>query len=212
MDPSPIFEELKNKIVGQDDAIDIIRVSLDLVNRERIVQMAFVGTIGVGKTLTKNIILSYFKWQQNVHNYIFGVDFKTEKEEDEDDFNVVAPKLSDCGFNLIVIDDIDVSKAERIAKLERRLHRLAKQKLFKIVFIVIFKDVDSPTSVIQETLKDFVLVEFQPFNESTFEKCIGVHEKLHNVKLRPKDIDELRFIDFASTGCKTLAKKINLIA
>lgn len=91
------------------------------------------------------------------------------------------------------------------------MHRLAKQKLFKIVLVVIFSDSADSSDLLNE-LKNFVLVEFNPFTEETFHECIRVHEKIHNVKLKPKDIEELRHINFTSTGCKTLAKKLNLIA
>lgn len=170
--------------------------------------MAFVGSVGIGKTLSAQIVMNTFKWQHNIQSFIFDIDFHTD---DETDFSVIVPNFSNCGFNLVVIDDVSFEAAERIGKLERRLHRLAKQKLFKIVFIVIFKE-NSEASVISEALKDFVLVEFQPLTERNFEKCIEVHEKMYNVKLKPKDIEELKFIDFVDTGCKTVSKKINLIS
>lgn len=216
LEASPSVKNLKEEVIGQDDAIKLISASLDLGNREWIIQMAFVGPIGTGKTLSANILVGNFKWQQNVQRLVFDINFGPlldANEANESDYNLVASKLSDCGFNLVVVDDVRLkdSAVQRIAALERRLHRLAKQKLFKIVLVVIFSD-SADSSDLQNELKNFVLVEFNAFTEETFHECIRVHEKIHNVKLKQKDIEELRHINFTNTGCKTLAKKLNLIA
>lgn len=215
LEASSSIKNLKEEVIGQDDAIKLISASLELANREWIIQMAFVGPIGTGKTLSANILVNNFKWQQNVQRLVFDINFGARldaNEAYESDYNLVASKLSDCGFSLVVIDDLrfEHSAVQRIAALERRLHRLAKQKLFKIVLVVIFSDSADSSDLLNE-LKNFVLVEFNPFTEETFHECIRVHEIIHNVKLKPKDIEELKHINFTSTGCKTLAKKLNLI-
>lgn len=209
LDASMIIDKLQDEVIGQDDALKLVTASLHLANREKIIQMAFTGPIGVGKSLTANLIIDNFKWNENVVSLIYDLSFKHPKnQEDEDDFTVVTSKLSDCGFNLVVIDDVntDESTVKRIAKLERHLHRLAKQNIFKIVLIVIFNG-----DLQQEVLTNFVLVEYLPFTKETFRQCIEAHEKRHNVKLSPKDFEELTFINFTALGCKTLAKKLNLV-
>lgn len=210
----PILEKLREQVIAQEDALKLIGASLELANRERIIQIAFTGSVGTGKTLTASIISENFKWQRNVVNLIYDLNFRkdlSDQEAEEDDFRVAASKLSDCGFNLIVIDNVDCNNAiiERMTRLERRLHRLAKQKLHKIVLIVIFKG--HLSSKAQEQLKNFVLIEFAAFTEKSFEQCIRAHEKQHNLKLSTKDIDELKLINFTHSGCKTLAKKLNLV-
>lgn len=215
LDPSLIIEKLKERVIAQDDAISLIKGSLSLVNREKIIQIALTGVIGVGKTLTANVIMENFKWQENVNSLIFDINFQAHlksEEAYESDYNEVSSRLSDCGFNLVCIDDVDPKESttvERIKELERRLHRVAKQNLYKIVLIVIFR---GSTEELAVKLDNFVLIEFGSFNEEMFQKCIEVHEKLHNVKLTSKDMEELKFINFTQSGCKTLAKKLNLIA
>lgn len=216
LDPSLIIHELKERVIGQDDAISLIGGSLDLANREKIIQIAFTGAIGVGKTLTANVIMENFKWQENVISMIFDINFQAQLKGDEafdSDFEEVSSRLSDCGFNLVVIDDVDPKEStvvQRITELERRLHRVAKQNLYKTILIVIFEE-SNQDQALEQKLNNFVLVEFRSFTEEMFQRCIEVHEKLHNVKLRPKDREELNFINFTHTGCKTLAKKLNLI-
>lgn len=212
LDSSPILKKLKEQVIAQEDALKLIGASLELANRERIIQIAFTGSVGTGKTLTANLISENFN--RNVLNLIYDLNFQkdlSDQEAEKKDFEVAASKLSDCGFNLISIDDVDTdnSTIKRMTQLERRLHRLAKQKLHKIVLIVIFKGALPQHA--QEQLKNFVLVEFSSFNEESFEKCIRAQEKHHNLKLSTKDIDELKLINFTHSGCKTLAKKMNLV-
>ena len=216
LDNSLIVERLKERVIGQMDAIRLIEASLALANREKIIQMAFTGAVGVGKTLTANIVMENFQWQENVISLIFDINFQLDLKDEEayaSDYELVVTKLSDCGYNLIVIDDLnseDPTMIRRITELERRLHRVAKQNIFKIVLIVIFKR-STEDVTLEQKLSNFVLVEFHPFTEEMFQRCIEVHEELHNVKLTSKDKDELKFINFTNSGCKTLAKKLDLI-
>lgn len=215
LDSLPILEKLREQVIAQEDALKLIGASLELANRERIIQIALIGPVGTGKTLTASIISENFKWQRNVVSLIYDLNFRkdlSDQEVEEDDFRVATSRFSDCGFNLIVIDNVDTDESaiERMTSLERSLHRLAKQKLHKIVLIVIFKRNLSPSAA-QERLNHFVIVEFAAFTEKSFEQCIRAHEKLHSLKLSTKDIDELKLINFTHSGCKTLAKKLNLV-
>lgn len=215
LDPTTIVEKLKERVIGQDDAVGLISASLDLANREKVIQIAFIGKTGVGKTLTANILMSNFKWQQNVISLIYDINFQAnlnEQEAYEADIAVVSSRLSDCGFNLVVIDDIKptLNSMKRINELETRLHRMAKQNLYKIVFVVIFSGALDEAA--HDQIRDFVHVDFNPFTKEMFQKCIEIHERFHNIKLEPKDIEELYFINYTISGCKTLAKKLNLIS
>lgn len=216
LEPTPIVENLRERVVGQDDAIKLIEGSLNLANREKNIQMGFVGGTGIGKTLTSNIIMSSWKWQQNVVSLIFDINFRAHLEGQEafdDDLKVVTSQLSDCGFNLVIIDDVEAktSTIERITRLDRGLNRIAKQNRFKVVLIVIFNST-GVSSTLQQQLEHFVLIEFNSFTKDLLDQCIEMHEKLYRVKLTPKEVEELKLVDFASSGCKTVAKKINLIS
>jgi hypothetical protein len=211
LEPSLIVERLKEQVVGQDDAIKLVEASLELANREKIIQIAFKGPTGVGKTLVANIIMEHFKWKPV--SLIFGLNFQAQlsgQEAFDDDLDVVTTQLKDCGFNLVVIDDVHVkpSTIERITNLERSLHRLAKQNFFKTVLIVVFNGEPEASAL----LDNFVSIDFNPFTKELLQKCIEVHEKLHNLTLQSHDVEELNLIDFANSGCKTVAKKMNLIS
>lgn len=213
LESSVIIEKLKEQVIGQDDAIKLIGASLNLANREKIIQLALFGDVGVGKTFTSNIIMEHWKWKP-VISLIFDINFQMHlagQEATDNDLKVVTTRLSDCGFNLVVIDDLKAEAVERMKKLERNLHRIAKQNMFKIVLIVIFNE-SSNSTTIQDQLENFVTIEYQSFTEELFQKCIEVHEKLRKIQLKPKEIDELREINFTNSGCKTVAKKLNLMS
>lgn len=204
--------KLKERVVGQDEALSLIEGSLDLANREKIIQMAFVGGTGVGKTLSAEILTDLWRW--NVFSSIFDINFSMDLSGEaayKSDLEIVMSQMKNCGFNLIVIDDVDstIETIERIAKLERNLHRIAKLKLFKIVLVVIFKG-EQDSSALQEQLKDFVIIDFHPLTEESFKKCVEIHQKLHNVTLKPRELEELMMINFNKTGCKTVAKKLKV--
>lgn len=206
MDPSVIVVELKRNLVNQNDAIKLIHTSLKLVNREKFISIAFSGSIGVGKTLSSNIIAENFKWQGNVNQLIYELNFDTSLKVNESlelDFDVASSEFSHCGFNLIIIDDVPVKQSaiERIIQLEKQLSRV---KAYKIVFIVIFKG-----EVSQNDLQHFVIVDFEPFTRESFNECIDRHLHLFNVKLSPAKILELQSVNFHTFGCKTVGKRIS---
>lgn len=212
LDPSQIIRSLEKNLVNQDEAIKIIQVSLNLANRERFISMVFSGSVGVGKTLSSNLIAKNFKWQENVNELIYEFNFVQNfnvNESLESDLSVATEKFKECGFNLVIIDDVPLGdeSIERISMLERKLNEIAKRNLHKIVLIVIFRG-----NVKQDQLKNFVIVDFQDFTQESFNSCIERHLKLFNVNLKPIEIDELKNLNFTSSGCKTVAKKINLMS
>lgn len=210
LEATVMVERLNEHIVGQHDAIKLIGASLDLANREKIIQIALFGSTGVGKTLTTNIIMQHWKWKPTI-SLIYDINFQTQlsgQEAFDSDLEVVTSRLQDCGFNLVVIDDLKASALDRIEKLERNLHRIAKQNLFKIVLIAIFNE----DSALQDRPLNFVTIEYQTFTAEFFLECIKAHEKLYKVELKPREIEELKAINFTNSGCKTIAKKLNLMS
>lgn len=212
LNPSMIIEELENNLVNQNDAIKLIEASLKLANRDDFVSMAFNGPIGVGKTLSSNLIAKNFKWQGNVNQLIYGINFDqilSVNESLEQEMEILMSRFSECGFNLVTIDDVELKNMsiERISQIEQKLHEMTKQKPYKIVFIVIFRG-----EVSQDQLQHFVLVDFQPFTKESFNDCIERHQRLYQVNLKPTEILDLQRLNFTIFGCKTVAKKINLIS
>ena len=94
IDSQLIYNQLKLEVAAQEDALELIRGSLELANKERIVRIAFNGGVGTGKSLAASIITRHFTWKRNV-----------QKLSWEDDIQISS--LSKCGFNLIIIDNMN---------------------------------------------------------------------------------------------------------
>jgi reverse gyrase len=69
--------------------------------------MAFRGGIGSGKSLNTEIIMKKFRLQKNVISTIFEFNFQINLNEQKAHLKEIEPRLSECGFNLLVIDDVD---------------------------------------------------------------------------------------------------------
>lgn len=208
-----ILTKLKDEVVNQDDALELIRGSLEFANREGIVRMAFNGDVGTGKSLTASIISQSFQWQGNIQRYSW--------REEQSNLN---PHLSKCGFNLIIIDDLDfnATSINYIKEIEQEFLNKSKNENYRIIFIVIFhgsheklkkisNEDEEDMNALQELLKNFVIVDFHSISTlDEFKKCIDVHQNLFNIKISSKDMDDLKKIDYKTTGCKLIEKRLNL--
>lgn len=209
-----LIEKLTERLVAQDDAVLLISGALRAAVRDKFVSVAIFGSIGVGKTLAANIMMDHFQWDSNVQNFIWEVDFRMDLDGPEayaSDFDEISTELSTCGFNLVVIDDVNTknSSIERIEKLERKVRQAAKDQGTKIIFIAIFQGPSNDELVTY--LSNFVTIDFQSFTKTAFEECIKLHQRQFNITLMLKDYEELMTIDYNKTGCKTIVKKLNSI-
>lgn len=208
IDSQFIYNQLKTEVAAQEDALELIRGSLELANKERIVRIAFNGGVGTGKSLAASIITRHFMWKRNV-----------QKLSWEDDMHISS--LSKCGFNLIIIDNMNFNSTtmEYAKNLEQELLFKSKGEGYRVILILIFKgsheelieDDKSETNGVQDILKNFVVVDFHPITRDGLEKCIEIHQILYNIKMTPQELMDLKEINFKTTGCKLISKRLNLV-
>jgi len=202
IDTNLIKERILEEVVGQDDAIELIRGSLNLANNDEYIQMIFHGTTGIGKTLSSEIIAKNFANPTNIQKYIWNV---------HDFFNLIDVaklRLSKCGFNLIIFDDLEINEdtLDFLRDFEQQIRDEAKRNNFRIVLLAIFKD--TLTDEIKEDLNNFVIIDFNSLTKDNFIKCIEIHLKLFNITMNAKEFEELKEIDYSSSGCKLISKKL----
>lgn len=206
---SQVINQLKMEVAAQDDALELIRGSLELANRERIVRMAFNGDVGTGKSLAADIITRYFPWKGNFVKLTW-----------EEGLKIDISSLSKCGFNLIIIDNMDFNSTtiEYAKSIEQELLYKSKSEAYRIILILIFKGsheelnkTDGDSNAMQEILKNFVIVDFQSITREGFERCLEIFQKLYNIQITPQEFNELIEIDYKSTGCKLISKRLNLV-
>jgi Torsin len=194
--------ELENNILGQEDAIKLINASLNLAQREKYIQIAFYGDVGVGKSYAAAIISRIFYWKNNVQRYSY---------EDTIDYAAkILSNLSKCGFNLVVIDDIQITQPSinNVEEIEDRVRNHSKQHGYKTILIFIFK---GPQTELY-ALKDFVVIDFEPMTYATFLECINLQAKINNIELQASDVEELTMLNYTASGCKQISKRLNLIS
>lgn len=199
-----INKRLLEEVVAQETAIELIRGSLSLANYDGYVQIILHGPTGTGKTLSSQVIIDNFP-SKNIQKYLWNFHDTSNLAE------VAQARLSKCGFNLIILDDLDNSKsATQFLKLfEEKLRGASGHNQFRLVILAIFKEQLLETET--KDLKKFVIVDYQPFNLENFIKCIKLHEQLYNVTIAQKDLEELKEIDFVSSGCKLISKRLKTI-
>lgn len=199
-----IFEDLKYKVVAQDDALELIKGSLNKANRDDYVNMAFNGLVGVGKSLSADIISNKFRWTKNIQKIAWDGNSSEIIEK-------ISSKLSKCGFNLVIIDNMDFNETsiEFVKEVGAMIQSKSKADNYRTVFLAIFNGMlENDTTSLQEMLKNFVIIDFNQFTLKNFMKCIEVHQKLYNIKLTEDQLDELKNLDFISTGCKLISKRL----
>jgi hypothetical protein len=197
-----INEKLLDEIVGQDDAIELIKGSLNLANNDEYIQIIFQGSTGIGKTLASEIIAKNYPNPSNVQKYIWKV------HEFFNLFEIAKSRLSKCGFNLIILDDLEIDEypIDFLKEFEQQLRDEARRDNFRIVLLAIFKD--TMTDKIKEDLNNFVIIDFNPLSKDDFIKCIEIHLKLFNITMNAQELEELKEIDYSASGCKLISKKL----
>ncbi|KAL7019768.1 hypothetical protein ACKWTF_011241 [Chironomus riparius] len=202
IDTNLVNIRLLDEIVGQDDAIELIKGSLNLANNDEYIQMIFHGVTGIGKTLASEIIARNFPNPTNVQKYIWKV------HEFFNLFEIARSRLSKCGFNLIILDDLEIDEyaIELLKDFEQQMRDEGKRSNFRIVLLAIFKD--TMTDKIKDDLKNFVIIDFNPLSKDDFIKCIEIHLKLFNITMNAQEFEELKEIDYSSSGCKLISKKL----
>lgn len=213
LDTAEIHQNLKSLIVEQDDAIELIRGGLEAANRDKFVACALNGAIGTGKSLAVEQITRNFLWKGNIQKFFWG---------DERNFQLttITQSLSKCGYNLIIIEKIDFNETsiEFITAAANELQSIYNQDLIRIIFIVIFngsyeelETKDEDTISLQEKLKNFIIIDFKRISFETLMKCIEVNSKLLEIQLTPEELDDLKKIDYKTTGCKHVYSRISLL-
>lgn len=203
-----IIDDLWNKVVAQNDALELIRGSLEKANRDGFVSMAFNGHVGTGKSLSADIISRQFRWKDNIQKIFWD-------GNSTDLIDMISSKLSRCGYNLVIIDNMDLNETtiKFVKEVGERMLTKSKAELYRIVFLVIFNGFfeDGDSNPLQEMLKNFVIVDYYQLTLDDFIKCIEVHRKLYNVDITAEDFEELKELDFRTTGCKLISKRLDLV-
>jgi hypothetical protein len=198
---SHISEKLREQMINQDDAIRLIEGSLKLANQEGYVQIVLQGSTGVGKSLTSELLASNFLWKRNVQKIIYD-------SQQPDLLQAALNGLSKCGFNLIIIDDLDISNetVEIVRQFETELQQHVKREELRVVLVNIFKGTLSEESI--SNLANFVIIDYRSFTQDDLIDCIELHQRLYNIPISESEMDELKELNYTASGCKQVSKRL----
>lgn len=196
---------LRDNIVGQDRVIN--RLEETLREHKTVTSIVLYGPSGSGKTLTTQLVARKFRWRENIQMLISS----------ERDLSAIVGRLSKCGHNLIVIDDLYLVNRD-IIDLRQNLEAIAEKKGFKIVLIFVFnlskleaeRNVDG-SGTIFSNISGHHLIEFRRLDDLDLDKCMDVIEAELAVTLsetQRKDVKES--VDVLKNGCKNVRSKVKL--
>lgn len=202
--------ELKKKIIGQDNVISNM---FEIMNqRNPYKTIALFGSSGVGKTKFVQIIYDQFYWIHNKNYIIFDENFQIMP---------VLKKLSKCGMNLIIIDDIRSEDIKDIIDINEIFFRnfIASYGEIKVIIIYVMNLSNynnklayynlSKTAIL--SMQNIIPVEFRQFDNTDLRKCIDLQSEEFDMELEPEDIAEIMSrIDVRRFGCKQVYSKILL--
>lgn len=202
--------ELRKKVIGQDNVISNL---FEIMNqRNPYKTIALFGSTGVGKTKFAQIIYDKFYWAHNKNYIIFDENFQIMP---------VLKKLSKCGMNLIIIDDIRSEDIKDIININEIFFRnfIASYLEFRVIIIYVMnlsnynnelEYYDLSENLIL-SMQNIIPVEFRQLDDTDLRKCIDLQSEEFDMELESEDIAEIMSrIDVRKFGCKQVYSKILL--
>lgn len=202
-----ITRELRHRIGGQDSVINAIESSFE--RHQNHTAIALIGSQGVGKTLTLNVIDKEFQWRSNVHRYIWS-SIESQQSQLKRLIDMLT-KLSSCGQNAILIDNVLELDLQIIVAFQQILETYVQQHQVKVfIFVVIQSNTSNAIDENSLQMANISSIRYRQFDSTDLRRCILIECERLNVKLSQSEIDEiLQSIDAHQTGCKTVLAKIS---
>jgi len=181
--------------------------------------IALVGSSGVGKSLTAQLVRNHYPWPENVKTLSWNGDRSMVRVQS------MLSHLVYCGQNLILIDNMLPEDAEYvpvISKLIKGYEDIAnsteqphlKQLSVVLIFSVNRLQADEDYEVDMETLKQMPgthVITYAELEPDHLVDCIRREAKIAKVQLDDEHIEEIiRGSDARSSGCKSILAKVLL--
>ncbi|KAH8300197.1 hypothetical protein KR044_011412 [Drosophila immigrans] len=216
LDTRRIFRQIARQVLNQEHA---------LARLERVVQsprnfkaVALLGPPGVGKSLTAMGLRQQFAWQENVHTYSWS----TYVPDGAQKFHMIrnfVEHLSECGQNLIVIDNLSTCDYSIVSIYNKVLQEREGDLIAaanQTVLVVYIFDLEMECywqqyELLHQLPVDVTIVNFQPFGRQELSDCL--HQEL---RLEQRSLDKptaSRILDEAMlhvhcNGCKGLRERV----
>ncbi|XP_049773762.1 uncharacterized protein LOC126161752 [Schistocerca cancellata] len=124
---------LDENVFGQDEIKDQLIRTIETMNSPMdsdVKFLIFSGSSGVGKTYVASLIAQFFPWSENVQHFMAPVHSELSAGD-------IDKRMSLCGYNLVIIDDLKKSDVNMMLELKRN-YELMNRQFLKVIFIFIF--------------------------------------------------------------------------
>ncbi|XP_037899351.1 uncharacterized protein LOC119643916, partial [Glossina fuscipes] len=170
---------------------------------------------GVGKSLVLGSLAANFPWPENVRVYAWN----TYVRDDSKKFrmlSVMLERLSDCGCNLLIIENLKPSDHEFVKMVNELIQQIVNGKKRLIIFYVFnlnwMRDehfVVEQSEFLMKSLPVDHVISFNPFTKAELRECVHREMILEKVHLIPEDLEEIiETIDVTHSGCKNVNAKV----
>ncbi|XP_023303282.2 uncharacterized protein LOC111685259 [Lucilia cuprina] len=214
LDTATLFARIKqNHILHQEQAMQHIEVALR--NESDLNAIALVGPTGVGKTLFMGALQENFPWQENVHTYAWNTYVKDEAEKFHL-IRILIENLSECGQNLLVIENLQACDHGVIPIINQLLIEANKKQHKRVVIFYVFNlntmltaEAYATQKNLLQSLPDCQVINFKSFKQAELRDCIKRESEIEHVTLGKQDYDEIvETIDPLKSGCKNVNAKV----
>lgn len=222
---------LKDEVVGQDEALSQLENALK--NHQKFTSIILHGPTGTGKydffrfwcisvqlskisfpgkTLTTQFLAEHFRWQENTQVLIYNPNAKF-------DLTSITRRLSTCGHNLIIIDDLHLINKDLLT-LRQSIEEVAREKQQKVVLIFVFnmskfetqRNVDGEGPIFEHLPPNaFRIIEYRRMTDLDLNKCMDKVEKELAVTMSQQQRASVKqSVDVSKSGCKNVRSKVSL--
>ncbi|CAD5113023.1 unnamed protein product [Dimorphilus gyrociliatus] len=219
IDLANISRDLRESIIGQDDALrDILNYMEMYKKQQRIEPLVFLlhGPTGTGKSYTSQVISKSFQ-QTNVHLYVTSYHFGSKaKLLDLSTFREIPDLVKDRSTNLFIFDGLEIADNRVIEALFSTLHLMKKQstKINYTVFLLIdtskpensqqfdrntkYPEIEKNIMLKTHWFKEFMssgmidsFVPFQLLEKKHAIQCVILEAKKRGLKLSREKLDQI---------------------
>lgn len=202
-----ITQALHHRLIGQHSVIDAIDTLLR--QHENYTAIALIGSQGVGKTLTLNVIETEFQWHSNVWRYIWS-NIQSQQHQLKR-LTSLLQQFNACGQNALFVDNV----LERDLNIITEFHQIltafvAEHQLKFFVFYVIGTNATDDHNEHSIRIDNVTSIHYRRFDADDIKQCIAIECKRLDVQLSATEIDDIvQSTDVQQTGCKKISAKIS---
>ncbi|EDW00312.1 uncharacterized protein LOC6564726 [Drosophila grimshawi] len=218
-----IFDNIHRDVINQDAALQQLEEAL--TNHAAFHSIALVGTSGLGKSLTMQLLFYQYPWKLNVQRIAWNDFDLIEEEARYKKVLGILHNLAHCGRNLLIIDNMSVWDLEYVAIINALA--LAQRdvanveisdldlKQLTIIYVFNVNARKLPDVYYRKRLEvilqlaDMTVITYRSFDRSDLERCVRHEARVIDLHLEERYVKEIvSTSNVHISGCKTVRAKV----